>query len=302
MRVIPPRTITPAMLTSSVAEPDSSVGEVSWLASTNYTLNTYVIRTTTHSVYQNILAGADSGLPENTPLRWLLIGPTNKYRMFDTLRNSQTTSTSNIVVSIALTGRIDSVAVMGIIGSSVTVDLSVSGSSVYSKTTSLSRRNTTTWSNYYFNAFTYASSVVLFDLPPYSNATLTVTVTTLSGSAAIGALVIGQAIYLGVTETTAESEALNFSTITRNFAGDVTLVPRRSIPRTQQVTFIDKSGIDKVVAVRSLLNAAPAVWSGVDDNTNAYFEALLILGIYKQFTINMAYPTTAKITLQLEEI
>ena len=39
-----------------------------------------------------------------------------------------------------------------------------------------------------------------------------------------------------------------------------------------------------------------------DNNEDGYFEALLILGIYKEWTINMAHPEHAKITLELEEI
>jgi hypothetical protein len=52
MIVIPPITITEAMVSSTIPEPDASVGEVLWNAATNYTAGNTVVRTTTHKVYE----------------------------------------------------------------------------------------------------------------------------------------------------------------------------------------------------------------------------------------------------------
>jgi hypothetical protein len=56
------------------------------------------------------------------------------------------------------------------------------------------------------------------------------------------------------------------------------------------------------IAVRSLLNAVPAVWAGLTDDTEDYFPSLLILGIYKQFSIALTSASKATITLELEEV
>ena len=77
---------------STVNEPDvyATVPEEVWNAATNYSVGDQVIRTETHMIYENIQAGVDATLPEvdaalETPTRWVRLGPTNKFAMFDTL-------------------------------------------------------------------------------------------------------------------------------------------------------------------------------------------------------------------------
>ena len=57
-----------------------------------------------------------------------------------------------------------------------------------------------------------------------------------------------------------------------------------------------------VRSVRRLTNAVPALWSGLDDQESGYFSALLIVGVYKRFTISMDQPEDALISLELEEV
>lgn len=301
MRVIPPVTITDAMLTSStVAEPYS--GETAWNAATNYSLGTEVIRTTTHRIYENLIAGIDATTPETAPTRWLDVGPTNRWAMFDTLRNSATTSTSTITVVLTPGVRVDSIALIGVIGSVATLSMTSSGSPVYSSSENIVLRNTVTWGGYFFGTFSYQGSVVRFDLPPFANGVITIDITTANGVAALGAAVIGTNVYVGQVLSQARSDALNFSTITRDAFGNATLVPRRSVPKTDQTLVTEPSRVDKLREVRSTLNAVPAVWSGMDDKaTNPHFEALLVLGIYKEFSISLE-PLLTNITLSLEEI
>lgn len=91
--------ITSSVLASStVAEP--SAGEAVWNAATSYAEGNVVIRTTTHRKYECQIAGADSTIPENAPTRWLDIGPTNKWAMFDQNRNAQTVATTSMQVEL----------------------------------------------------------------------------------------------------------------------------------------------------------------------------------------------------------
>jgi len=58
VKVTPPITITPAMLTTpAVAEPDTAAGEVAWNAATAYTTGALAVRTTTHRVYERLAPG-----------------------------------------------------------------------------------------------------------------------------------------------------------------------------------------------------------------------------------------------------
>lgn len=302
MKVIPPVTITNAMLTSStVAEP--AAGETAWAAATSYTVGQQVIRTTTHRIYQNLIAGVNASLPEDAPTRWLDVGPTLRWAMFDTLRNSASTAATSITVVLTPGQRIDSIALIGVVAESVTISMTSSPlGTVYTSTENLILRNTVAWSGYFYGTFSYQGSCVRFNLPAYSNGVITITVSRASGNVAIGALVIGQAVDIGRILSQAKSDALNFSTVTRDAFGNATLVQRRTVPTTSQQIITEPARVDKLREVRSALNAIPAVWSGMDDKAiNPHFEALLVLGIYKEFSITLDASLT-NVSLSLEEI
>lgn len=300
MRAIPPIAIDAAKLTSStVAEP--AAGETVWNAGTAYVVGDRAVRTSTHRVYERLVAGTTATAPESDTANWLDVGPTLRWAMFDTLRNTATTVASPLTVVIALDQRIDSLALVGLVGTSATITMTVGATTVYSYTTPLTLRNTLTWSGYYFGAFGQQKALVRFDLPPYASAVLTITIT--GTTVACGGVVLGTAVDIGKVQYSPVSGALNFSRIDRDVFGNAVLIQRRSVPRTDQTLLADKSRVNKIIEVRESLNAVPALWSGLDDkDTHGYFDAVLIFGIYKEFSISLDYPDYAKVTLQLEEI
>jgi len=305
MRVIPPLEITDGRFTSStIAEPDA--GEAAWVAATSYTVGQVVIRTATHRKYENLIAGVDATNPESAPTRWLDVGPTNKWAMFDTLRNSATSKAATFTVVITPGQRVDSIALLGMAATSVVISMTSvgGGGTVYnSGTINLNTREVLDWYDYFFDPFTTQPSLILFDLPPYSDGIITVTLSNSGGNAECGACVIGTNFYLGGVQYEAENDVLNFSSVTRDFAGGTaTMIQRRNVPKTIQSIFSDKARVNAIRDLRDELNAIPAVWSGLDDDTDEYFEALLILGFYKKFSINLRYPQHAIISLELEEI
>jgi hypothetical protein len=298
------------MVTSSVAEPDltTTPPEALWVAATNYALDDIVIRTTTHKKYQNIQAGVDATLPEDdaaldTPTRWIEIGSTNRYAMFDTLRNTQTITTSPLSVILTAGRRIDSIGVLAMEADSITISMVNAGVEVYSFTQNLNTRVTLGWYDYFYGEFSNIPSIVKFDLPPYTDGEVMVTITSTTGMVACGAVVIGNQTYLGEIQYNAVSEEQNFSRIEREFDGTAVLLQRRSIPKINAQLFAEKPLTNRIRAARTELNAVPTVWSGLDDaSTDDYFDALLILGIYKRFEIDVAHPNQTLINLELEEI
>ncbi len=301
MRVIPPLAIIPALLTSSTcAEPHAS--ETAYNAATTYALDAVVVVAADHRTYQSLQAGNVGHTPISSPTWWLDIGPTNRWKMFDLLRNTQTEQASPLTVVITPGVRCNSLALLGLVGDSVTVTVTSGGVTVYTHTQDLNTREVLDWYDYFFEPFSTMPSLVLIDLPPYTNAIITVAITRTTGNVSCGSLVLGSYVYIGGTQYNAESDALNFSTVERNTFGDTLLIPRRTVPKTYQTVVCKKSRVNKVRDLRDALNAVAAVWSGLDDITDGYAEALLILGYYRRFSINVAHPDDAIITLELEEI
>lgn len=301
MIVITPLEITDSRLTSStIAEPDT--GETAWNAATSYTLGQVVIRTTTHKKYENILAGVDAGVPESTPTRWVEVGSTNKWAMFDTLRNTQSIKASPITVVLTPNARVDSIGLLGLEADSVTISMVNGIDTVYSITQNLNKREIVDWYDYFFEEFAYVPSMVKFDLPPYSGAVITITFTSIT-DIKIGAIVLGNQTYIGKALSGVLSEEVNFSRIEREVTGESILLPRRSVPKITAQTIADKSLTNKIREARKNLNAVPAVWSGLDDKKdNQYFETMLLLGVYKKFEVDINNPQHITLNLEIEEI
>lgn len=301
MKVITPITINDAILTSStIAEPDT--GESVWVAATSYTIGQVVIRTTTHKKYENILAGVDAGVPESTPTRWVEIGSTNRYAMFDTLRNTQSIKASPVTVVLTPNSRIDSLGLLSVDADSVHIVVTNGAETVYDVTRSMSSHEVFDWYSYYFSPFNKIPNLVFFDIPPYSTSVITLTFTSVS-DIKIGAIVLGNQTYLGKALHGVSSEELNFSRIEREVTGESILLPRRSVPKININSIANPILLNNIRATRKNLNAIPAVWSGLDDKIdNPLFETVLLLGVYKKFEVNENDASLVNINLEIEEI
>jgi hypothetical protein len=307
-RVITPVTLTDAMLTSSsIPEPDT--GEAVWNVATAYTLGQRVYLASNHVMYEALQANTGQnplndtqGDVDNPPVYWLDVGRTNRWQMFNLLRNDKSIDASPMTVVLTPGVRIDSLGLFGVVADSVSVTVDLGMDEVYSYTEDLNQRDVFNWFDYFFEPFSLKQNTAVFDIPPYSTGVITITLTSNTGSCSLGSLVIGNQTNIGNVEYGAQSDVLNFSRIDRAFDGTALLTQRRSIPKTIQRVFSDKAKTNAIRRLRTNLNAVPAVYAGIDQTDDDYFEALLILGIYKKFTIDLTYPEHTLIELEVEEI
>jgi hypothetical protein len=298
MKVVTPIAIGDAIITSTTAlEP--AAGEVAWNSATSYTVGTVVYRQN-HRQYKNTIAGVDATLPESAPTRWLDVGATNKYAMFDLLSNTPTQVPSPLTIIITPGVRVGALGLVGVEADTVTVSVTSSGVTVYSATQSMRLRNTTRWSEYFFGAFGYKSKFGKFDLPMYSNAVITISLTKTIGTVKCAGVVLGTQTELGGVQYNAESNIIDYSLTTRDAYGNVTLVPRKTVPTTMQTVWMASGDVGKAIALRAALRATPALWSGLSDSSQDYFESLFVLGFFRKFTIQLTQPKVSLCTLEIE--
>lgn len=290
----------------NVPEPD--VGETAWVSAYGgtYAVGAVVQRSTTHRLYLCIQSNTGrTALPEADASYWTDNGPTNRYAALDLLRNSATSSAPSALTSIryvfAPGQRINSVGFVGMQATEVVISQDIGSTNYYYRKIAMTTRVVQNWTDYFFGLFKFVKSWCQFDIPLQSNATLTITVT--GNPIKISGIVIGTAQYIGGIQYNTVRSALNFSTVTRDAFGNATLVPRRSVPKTDQKLFVNSAYIVALLQLIDDLNAVPALWSGLDDWLDSdYFEAFLIMGVYKEFSISADHATVATVTLQLEEI
>lgn len=314
MRIVAPLDLysTARVTASTIAEPDTVVNdEQIYSATTTYAKNDLVIYVATHRVYQSLADGnhgnplPDFTVGQTATAFWLDVGPDNKFAMFDYLRNSQTVGADGVdlVVDIHPGKRVNTVALLGLAGDTVTLEGFVDAVSVFGPLTrSIATREVTSWYEYFFTPFDVTPSVVFYDLPPEAGLTVRITIHPSTGAAKCGAVIMGQYVYVGDIEPAARNDALNFSTIDRDSQGNSVLIPRRSVPQIEVRTNADSSLINKLRLLRDQLNAVPALYAGVDTEDDVFYESLLILGIYKTFTINLTSPDLITVDLLVEEI
>lgn len=269
---------------------------------TTYALADRVMVSSTHLIYESLVA-SNLGNAVSDVTKWLLIGPTNRWAMFDTLRSTKSEMGSPLQVIIQPNQGIDSIAFLGIVANSAIIEITSSSVVVYSATITFNNKTAADWQDYFFNQFPFGQSAVLLNIPSYSNMIINIIFTKTYGLVKVGNIIIGRNYFIGDTQFGAESDVLNFSTVTRNFAGDVVkFTQRRNVPKTIQTVWIDKSLLDTPVLMRDLLNGTTAVWLGIDDSTDTYFSPLLILGFYTRFMIKIADFSKAIIDIELQEI
>ncbi|MYM81078.1 hypothetical protein GTP44_03770 [Duganella sp. FT50W] len=269
-----------------------------------YALNDRVIDPVAHLVYESRIDGPNLNQPLATGTAWLdLKMPTNKWAAFDDLRNTQAEAPVDIVQEIQLTDRANTIAVIGLDARTITIKQTVGGVEKYSVTANLSKRKSRGWKAWYFGSFESRTSVQYYDLPPYRNSRISVTVSKpAAGRRAVGGIIIGNAVYIGDAQYEATSDHLNFSNVERDKFGNLSLDPERSVPKVDLQVWFDKSLTSQIMKLREQLNGRPAIWSGLDDFTLDWFEPLFIFGIHKEFSLNLKGFDYGVITLQVEEM
>ena len=292
MIVLPPMTVdSTTLLSSSIPEPDASEASL-WVSGNTYALNDKVYLTTTHKIYQCIIAGVSTTIPStaiyDTVPMWTEIGSTNRYAMFDLYRNSRsTTTTGQILVVVKPSYRIDTIAILDLLNvTSISVVVQQNTTTIYSTTIA-----------------TPSSTSLCTSIPPFYNTTATVTI---NGSTAstigVGAVIFGVSEDIGFLQNKVKLDTINMSTVSRDIYGNANLVPRRNIPRISCTTLIASSATTRLTKLRSDLNAVPCLWVGLEEVADTYYEPTVVLGFYRAFSISLDNPIAATVTLELEEI
>lgn len=155
--------------------------------------------------------------------------------------------------------------------------------------------------SYYFTPFATRPTKVALNIPPVSDAVITVTLTADSGNCKIGGLTIGTNMYMGTFLKPARNKMRSFSKVERDLYGNATLVKRRNIPTLEGQILIPSDRVDFVMDARSLLDAEPALFTGVDTDGD-YTNFATILGICQRFDIETTEGADALGDFLAEEI
>lgn len=294
MKLLRPVTITDAMLTSSTA-PEND--HPAWNAGTAYVTGNRVILTATHRRYE-ALAASTGVNPSTDPTKWLDLGPTNRWAMFDARVGTATTRTASLQAVLA-PGAVDAVALIDTDAESATVTLTVDGVTNFASTQSfnLGGNAIDNWFSWFFEPIGRKSTLLFLDVPVYANGVVSVTITrdNPADTVSAGTLLVGRQFSIGETEHGADIGIIDYSRKEADQFGVISVVERAFAKRMTARVVMPTDAVDDVHRNLAALRATPVLWIGSET-----FESLTVYGFYKEFSIDLAYPTVSYCSLTIE--
>jgi hypothetical protein len=298
MKLIEPITITDAVLFSSnVPETDYAA----WSSGTTYAVGARVILASTHKIYEstNGTGNTNKQPDQNLSTFWVEVGATNRWAMFDSQNNTQTSQAGSVTVDLKPVNLTGGVYVGNVDADSVTVTVTdpVEGV-VYTSTASMLQSNSGSSAyNWFFKRIIRKTAAWFTDLPMYPNATITITLTRSTGNVKCGMCVIGAVLDIGMTETGVQTDIKDYSTRTFNPDGTSATVLRSYSKRMSVDVVVDNGEKDAIENQLVAYRQTPIVWIA-----STRFETTTVYGIYSSFkTVIDTFPKS-RMSLQIEGI
>lgn len=292
--IVRPITFSDAILTST------SVSETvaAYNAGTTYSLGQQVRSDATHRLYES-LANSNLGNALTDATKWLDIGPTNPWAMFDTLNSTQTSASNEIVVVFEPGSRVDVIGLLNINAATARVVAEdATDGVVFDETKSLATTSgIIDWYTYFTEPADDLETDALFTGLPalYSGLTFTVTLTYTGDTVACGALVAGLAKVAGVTLADASTGILDYSRKATDDFGNVSITERGYANRGNFRIFAENSNIVSVQRLLAEFRATPALYVGSENFANTF-----IYGFFRDFSISIEQPNHSYISIELE--
>jgi hypothetical protein len=283
MRLIAPVIVTDANLSASnIAEDDAPV----WDDVTTYGVSDRVIRA--HRVYESQIADNLNLPPEDhltgDPVKWIDLGPTNRYRMFGVGPKdgspaiaSQRTGVIDATVDVAEPH--NCVGLINVTGISVTIQVvDPQFGVVYERTQSLEDLSgIDDWHDYFFAPRERRLDIVFLDLPTTAGTSVRIVINAGGSLARCGQAIIGQQRRAGELQFESRHSIRDYSTQTVDGFGAGTFVKRGYAKGASFPVAVKTTRIASVLRLLASRRAQPTLFVGTE-----HAEETIVYGTYKR--------------------
>lgn len=287
------------LIYSNIPETDYAA----WVSGATYAMNDRVIRTTTHSVYQRAVAGAGTTPPETDTTNWVRIGPTNRWAPFDEKVGTGASNTG-VITYLLKPGRLNGLALLGVVAGKATVSLVVNNETVYTASIDLDSGNAVgNWYEYFYEPIYQQGEVVitdlldaaLFDVPGYSEGILSVTLERPTETVSCGMLVVGIASDVGLTQYGARVSVRDYSKKDADSFGNYTLTVGDFSKRMTADVIVDNDKLDNVVNYLTRYRATNLVWVG-----SSVYGCTVVYGFLSDWSVQIENATQSRLSQEIE--
>jgi len=289
---MPPIEITSANLTASnVAETEYSA----YSSGTTYAVGAFVIYN--HKIYQSLQASNLNHQPDVSDTWWLDVGATNRYRMFDSFVETQTTNSGSIDITITPTSIINAVSLLNIEAATVQIVCTapVDGEVFNEVITLVDNSSVSDWFRYFFDPVSNKTSLYIDTLPIYSGHQVRVIINNPGLTAKCGCCLLGMTNYIGETQYGAKIGIQDYSVKTVDQWGNYSIVKRAYRKTGNFSVMIDNNSIDRIQILLAAYRATPVLYVA-----SSNWDATLIYGFYKDFGIDIQYFNNAVCSIDVE--
>lgn len=286
MLVVPPITITPAMCQAGdIAVPTPGVDPEAW-SNKAWAKGDLCCVPATRRVYKRLIAGTTPTSPENDPTNWNDYAAINADLMLDQVIGTQTASAQGQdLVRVIKPGQvITAIVLLNVVGVKVTISMSDSSETKpWSRTFDLvATGGVRDWFAWHFKRARRKRQVLCLDVPPYSGATWTITITPGTGEQAkCGVLIMGYGESIGRGLQWGPSIGrVNYSELDFDKFGNGNYVSRAVARRAKFQVQVNNSEVDWV---DEFINSYPAqnlLWIGYEG-----LACTVVYGICEDFNI-----------------
>lgn len=253
-----------------------------------------------NNIYEAIIDNNDQ--PDEGALlevpTWLDSGKVNPLRMFDGKLDSITTSSSDLSIVISPQTVVSGIAFFNVDASSIQITMTdpVDGLVFDSGLISMiDNSGINNWFEFYNAPYIERSNLVSLSLPAYIDASIEVTISSVSGSVSIGEIVVGRVLNIGISQFGTSVGILDFSEKEQDQFGNFNIIERKFSKRADYDVKIPTNTVSGVQRTLSKFRATPVVWVGDVDR-----EETIIYGYYKSFDIVLSNPALSDTSILVE--
>ena len=230
---------------------------------------------------------------------WVQDRPTNYFSMLDGANNTSTFNNESIDITVSSVNN-NTISLLKLQGASVYLEVESDGNVVYSNMVSLAdERDVYDEVSYWYEPFTFKTSLYLEDLPFVTNGILRIQILNAGAVAGCGNLIHGRNYTIGETLYNSNLSLESYSRKIADEFGKVNLVPVNSVNLDTHEILIATDKIPQLRRKMKELDAVPILFI-MDESETSNTENLLNFGYWETFNMTLTNPSKSIINLTVK--
>lgn len=237
------------------------------------------INTTTAGSGVHTLTSNSIGNAVSNATYWVLVGATNRWKMFDNINNTYTEQAESIEVVLTPLSVAQGLFLGGVEAASVRVQVMDGATSLYDVTLPMTRNTIgSSYYNWIFERIVRRDSEVLLDLPPVYDAQVKITISNPGATARCAMCALGATEELGFTQYGVARDIKDFSTEMFGVDGTSTTTLRGYSKGMSLDVKVDNADFDNLVSRLEQYRQRAVVWIA-----DSGFKQTFVYGKYGSF-------------------